>query len=202
MKIICIGLNYKDHIEEMHHEFPQNPVFFLKPDSSLLKNKDFWLPNFSNDIQYELELIFRIGKLGKCVQKKFAHRYIDGIGLGIDVTARDLQKECKDAGRPWEIAKAFDSSAIISNFLALDDFTNIDNINFKLLKNGNEVQIGNSSSMVFSIYEIIEYVSRFMTLKIGDIIFTGTPRGVGKLSVGDHLNAFLEDKEMLNIKVL
>lgn len=202
MKIICIGLNYKDHIEEMHHEFPQNPVFFLKPDSSLLKNKDFWLPNFSNDIQYELELIFRIGKLGKCVQKKFAHRYIDGIGLGIDVTARDLQKECKDAGRPWEIAKAFDSSAIISNFLALDDFTNIDNINFKLLKNGNEVQIGNSSNMVFSIYDIIEYVSRFMTLKIGDIIFTGTPRGVGKLSVGDHLNAFLEDKEMLNIKVL
>lgn len=202
MKIICIGLNYKNHIEEMHHEFPQNPVFFLKPDSSILKNKDFWLPNFSNDIQYELELIFRIGKLGKCVQKKFAHRYIDGIGLGIDVTARDLQKECKDAGRPWEIAKAFDSSAIISDFLPLDGFANIDNINFKLLKNGNEVQIGNSSNMVFSIYDIIEYVSRFMTLKIGDIIFTGTPRGVGKLSVGDHLNAFLEDKEMLNIKVL
>lgn len=202
MKIICIGLNYKDHIEEMHHEFPQNPVFFLKPDSSLLKNKDFWLPNFSNDIQYELELIFRIGKLGKCVQKKFAHRYIDGIGLGIDVTARDLQKECKDAGRPWEIAKAFDSSAIISDFLPLDGFANIDNINFKLLKNGNEVQMGNSSNMVFSIYDIIEYVSRFMTIKIGDIIFTGTPRGVGKLNVGDHLNAFLEDKEMLKFKVL
>lgn len=202
MKIICIGLNYKDHIEEMHHEFPQNPVFFLKPDSSLLKNKDFWLPNFSNDIQYELELIFRIGKLGKCVQKKFAHRYIDGIGLGIDVTARDLQKECKDAGRPWEIAKAFDSSAIISDFLPLDGFANIDNINFKLLKNGNEVQMGNSSNMVFSIYDIVEYVSRFMTIKIGDIIFTGTPRGVGKLNVGDHLNAFLEDKEMLKFKVL
>jgi acylpyruvate hydrolase len=202
MKIICIGLNYKNHIEEMHHEFPQNPVFFLKPDSSILKNKDFWLPNFSNDIQYELELIFRIGKLGKCVQKKFAHRYIDGIGLGIDVTARDLQKECKDAGRPWEIAKAFDSSAIISDFLPLDGFANIDNINFKLLKNGNEVQMGNSSNMVFSIYDIIEYVSRFMTIKIGDIIFTGTPRGVGKLNVGDHLNAFLEDKEMLKFKVL
>lgn len=202
MKIICIGLNYKNHIEEMHHEFPQNPVFFLKPDSSILKNKDFWLPNFSNDIQYELELIFRIGKLGKCLQKKFAHRYIDGIGLGIDVTARDLQKECKDAGRPWEIAKAFDSSAIISDFLPLDGFANIDNINFKLLKNGNEVQMGNSSNMVFSIYDIIEYVSRFMTIKIGDIIFTGTPRGVGKLNVGDHLNAFLEDKEMLKFKVL
>src|SRR5574344_652076 len=202
MKIICIGLNYKNHIEEMHHEFPQNPVFFLKPDSSILKNKDFWLPNFSNDIQYELELIFRIGKLGKCVQKKFAHRYIDGIGLGIDVTARDLQKECKDAGRPWEIAKAFDSSAIISDFLPLDGFANIDNINFKLLKNGNEVQMGNSSNMVFSIYDIIEYVSRFMTIKIGDIIFTGTPRGVGKLNVGDHLNACLEDKEMLKFKVL
>lgn len=202
MKIICIGLNYKDHIKEMHHEMPQNPVFFLKPDSSLLKNKNFWLPDFSNNIQYELELIFRIGKLGKCIQEKFAYRYIDGIGLGIDVTARDLQEKCKEKKHPWEIAKAFDASAIISEFISLEEFPDINNINFKLLKNEQIVQIGHSASMIFSIYKIIEYVSKFMTLKIGDIIFTGTPSGVGELNIGDNFVAFLENKELLNFKIL
>ena len=202
MKIICIGLNYRNHIEELAINVPEVPVFFLKPESCLLKNnKDFWLPNFSKNVQYETEIVFKIGKLGKTIQEKFAHRYIDSVGLGIDVTARDLQENCRNKGLPWEICKCFDGSAIISNFIPIN---NIDpqNINFSLFKNEIKVQAANTSDMLFDINKIIAYISQFMTLKIGDLIYTGTPVGVGKLAIGDKLIGFIEDKEMLNIKIL
>ncbi|HNY43320.1 MAG: fumarylacetoacetate hydrolase family protein [Bacteroidota bacterium] len=202
MKIICIGHNYKDHIEEMNAVLPEKPVFFLKPDSSILQTgKDFYLPDFSNDIQYELEIIVKIHRLGKHIDKKFAHRYYSHIGVGIDVTARDLQRDCKEKGLPWEIAKAFDGSAMLSEWIPIEEIEDVNNINFKLMRNGELVQLGNTKNMVFNIDEIIEYVSKFLTLKIGDIIFTGTPKGVGKLEIGDELKAFIEEKELLNIKI-
>ncbi len=202
MKIICIGHNYTEHIKELNSEIPQKPVFFIKPDSAILQTgKDFYLPNFSNNIQYELEIIFKINRLGKHINKKFAHRYYSHIGVGIDLTARDLQKECKEKGLPWEISKAFDGSAMISQWIPIQEIENVNNINFKLLKNNQEVQFANSKDMIFKIDDIIEYVSKFLTLKIGDIIFTGTPKGVGKIEIGDELTAFIEDKELLNIKI-
>ena len=202
MKIICIGHNYKDHIEEMNAVLPEKPVFFLKPDSSILQTgKDFYLPDFSNDIQYELEIIVKIHRLGKHIDKKFAHRYYSHIGVGIDVTARDLQRDCKEKGLPWEIAKAFDGSAMLSEWIPIEEIEDVNNINFKLMRNGELVKLGNTKNMVFNIDEIIEYVSKFLTLKIGDIIFTGTPKGVGKLEIGDELKAFIEEKELLNIKI-
>lgn len=202
MKIICIGHNYKDHIEEMNAVLPEKPVFFLKPDSSILQTgKDFYLPDFSNDIQYELEIIVKIHRLGKHIDKKFAHRYYSHIGVGIDVTARDLQRECKEKGLPWEIAKSFDGSAMLSEWIPIEEIEDLNNINFKLMLNDEVVQFGNTKNMVFNIDEIIEYVSKFLTLKIGDIIFTGTPKGVGKLEIGDELKAFIEERELLNIKI-
>lgn len=192
MKIICIGQNYKKHIEELGSAYPENPVFFLKPDSAILiNNKDFFLPDFSNNVQYEIELIVRINRLGKHIKKKFAHRYYNEVGLGLDITARDLQQKCKENGLPWEIAKAFDGSAVISSFLPLEDVGEINNLDFKLLKNDAMVQIGNTCDMIFDVDTIIEYVSQFLTLKIGDIVYTGTPSGVGKLAIGDNLKAFL-----------
>lgn len=202
MKIICIGLNYKKHVEELNSIMPESPVFFLKPESSLLRSgKDFYLPSFSNNIQYEIEVLLRINRLGKHIQAKFAHRYFDAIGLGIDFTARDLQQSCKEKGLPWEISKAFDSSAVVSDFIGIEEFSNFEDINFSLYQNDNLVQIGNTSDMIFNFSQIIEHVSKFMTLKIGDIIYTGTPSGVGKVNIGDCLVGKLNGKEMINLKI-
>ncbi len=199
MKIICIGLNYMDHIKEMNNPIPQVPVFFLKPDTSLVRNNNpFFYPEFTNDLQYELEVVLKINKLGRNVSEKFAHRYYNEIGLGIDFTARDLQRLCKDKGMPWEMAKAFDGSAPISSFIPKDRFENLNNINFKLEKNDVIVQKGNTNDMVFKFDHIISYVTKFITLRTGDLIFTGTPVGVGPVKVGDRLKAYLEDELMLD----
>jgi len=202
MKIICIGWNYHDHIKELKNEVPEEPVFFLKPDSALLKNnKPFFLPNFSNEVHHEVEMVLKINRLGKNIEEQFAERYFNEIGLGIDFTARDIQRNCKQKGKPWEIAKAFDQSAPISKFLPIKKFNSIYNLNFSLDVNGKTVQQGNTKDMIFSFKKIISYVSTFMTLKIGDLIFTGTPPGVGTVSIGDHLSAKIEDTELLNFQV-
>lgn len=203
MKIICIGRNYADHAKEMNAPTPEYPLFFLKPDSAILPKKTpFYYPNFTNDLHYECEIIVRINKLGKNISPKFAHTYYDEIGLGIDFTARDLQEECKAKGLPWERAKAFDGSAVIGEqFISKNDL-DISNIDFYLTKNGDKVQIGNTKDCIFSIDTIIAYVSQFMTLKIGDILFTGTPAGVGPVKIGDTLKGYIGNQEMysLNIK--
>jgi 2-keto-4-pentenoate hydratase/2-oxohepta-3-ene-1,7-dioic acid hydratase in catechol pathway len=201
MKIICIGRNYSEHAKELNNAVPEKPVFFLKPDTALLtKNKDFYYPEFSKDIHYEVELVIKISKVGKHIEEKFAHRYYDEIGLGIDITARDLQNEAKKKGLPWEIAKSFDNSAPISDeFINKNDLP--ENINFKLDINGKIVQNGFSKDMIFSVDKIISYISQFYTLKIGDLIFTGTPEGVGPLTVGDKLKAYIGDKLMLHFDV-
>ena len=202
MKIICIGWNYHDHIKELKNEVPEEPVFFLKPDSALLKNnKPFFLPNFSNEVHHEVEMVLKINRLGKNIEEQFAERYFNEIGLGIDFTARDIQRNCKQKGKPWEIAKAFDQSAPISKFLPIKKFNSIYNLNFSLDVNGKTVQQGNTKDMIFSFKKVISYVSTFMTLKIGDLIFTGTPPGVGTVSIGDHLSAKIEDTELLNFQV-
>lgn len=201
MKIICIGQNYKEHIKELNSDYPKEPVFFLKPESAVLRNNVFFLPDFSNDIQHEIEILIRINRLGKHIQAKFAHRYYDAIGLGLDLTARDLQRECKQKGLPWEIAKGFDGSAVISDFLPISEFANLNDISFSLLKNDKIVQQGNTSDMIFGFDKIIEYLSKYMTLKIGDIIFTGTPSGVSKLNHNDNLHGFLQNREMLNVSI-
>ncbi len=201
MKIICIGRNYADHIEELGNERPDEPIIFLKPDTALLKNNDpFFHPDFSNDIHHEIELLVKIKKEGKSINKEFASDYYDEIGLGVDFTARDLQEKAKEKGRPWEIAKAFNGSAPISNFISKEGH-DIKNINFKLEKNGEVVQSGNTSLMLWTVDEIISYVSKFLLLKIGDIIFTGTPKGVGQVKIGDRLVGYLEDKKMLDFEV-
>ena len=204
MKIICVGWNYRQHITEMGIEaHPEKPVIFLKPDSALLKeNKSFFIPDFSSQIEYETELVFKINRLGKNIAEKFAHRYYSEIALGIDFTARDLQQHARQTGSPWEISKGFDGSAVISNFIPLQEFENLQNISFSLFKNGQKVQYGNSNEMIFSIDAIISYVSAFFTLKTGDLIFTGTPSGVGKVEIGDKVTGFIKDKELLNFKIL
>lgn len=202
MKIICIGRNYLPHIKELGHEIPTEPSFFLKPDTSMIvRNRPFFLPDFSQQVEYEVELLVRINKVGKCIKERFAHTYYDEIGLGIDFTARDLQKKCIENGNPWEIAKAFDGSAIISEFIDKQQFKDISNIHFHLDLNGRTVQEGNSAEMLFSIDKIIAYVSQYITLKIGDIIFTGTPKGVGKVAINDTLEGWIEDQKMLNFRV-
>lgn len=202
MKIICIGKNYLKHIQELDRKRPESPVFFMKPDSSIIiRNRPFFLPDFSEEIHHEVELIFRICKVGKCIQTKYAHHYYDAIGLGIDFTARDLQRKCVEEGNPWEIAKAFDGSAVTSQFVDKNHFDDLNNLNFKLLVNDKLVQQGNSGDMLFTIDEIISYVSQFMTLKIGDIIFTGTPAGVGKVAIGDRLQAYIEEEKFLDFKI-
>jgi 2-keto-4-pentenoate hydratase/2-oxohepta-3-ene-1,7-dioic acid hydratase in catechol pathway len=202
MKIIAVGMNYLDHVKELNNEKPENPVIFMKPDSALLKNnKPFFLPDFSNEIHYETEIIIQIDRLGKNISTKFAPRYYSKIGLGIDFTARDIQQEYRKKGYPWEICKAFDGSAVISEFLPIENFGALNNLNFHLNIDGNTVQQGNSRDMIFSVDEIIAYVSRFFTLKIGDIIFTGTPVGVGKVSIGNRLEAYLEDQKMLDFQI-
>ncbi|MFP4555661.1 MAG: fumarylacetoacetate hydrolase family protein [Bacteroidales bacterium] len=202
MKIICIGRNYTDHAKEMNSPIPEKPVFFLKPDSTLLRNNQpFFYPEFSNEIHYELELVLKICRLGRNIQKKFAHRYYKEIGLGVDFTARDLQRTCKEKGLPWEIAKAFDGSAPISQFIKKEEFGDINNLDFRLDKNGSTVQQGNSSQMIFDYDDLITYVSQFITLKIGDLIFTGTPAGVGPVAIGDRLKAYLGEELMLDFFV-
>ncbi|TVZ59079.1 2-keto-4-pentenoate hydratase/2-oxohepta-3-ene-1,7-dioic acid hydratase in catechol pathway [Flavobacteriaceae bacterium MAR_2010_105] len=202
MKLICIGRNYVDHIKELENEKPTDPVVFLKPDSSILaKKQPFFIPDFSDDIHHEVEVLVRINKVGKYIDKKFAHKYYNEIGLGIDFTARDLQAQLKDKGLPWEKAKGFDGAAVIGDWVKVKDIANVDDINFSLKKNTTLVQEGNTSLMLWKIDEIIEYISKYFTLKIGDIIFTGTPAGVGKVSAGDELTGYLEDKQMFSIKI-
>jgi 2-keto-4-pentenoate hydratase/2-oxohepta-3-ene-1,7-dioic acid hydratase in catechol pathway len=202
MKIICIGRNYVKHIEELQNERPAEPVVFMKPDSAvLLKQHPFVIPAFSDDIHHEVELLVKISKVGKYIDAKFAHQYYDEIGLGIDFTARDLQQQLKDKGLPWEKAKAFDGSAVIGEFRSKKLFSSLENINFELKKNGETVQKGNSSLMLWPIDELIAHVSQFFTLKIGDIIFTGTPEGVAKVNPNDVLEGFLEDQKVFRINV-
>lgn len=201
MKIICIGRNYADHAKEMKSEVPEAPIFFMKPDSSVLpKRNPFYLPDFTNELHYEVELIIKISRLGKNIGEKFAHEYYNEIGLGIDFTARDLQQKCKEKGHPWEIAKSFDNSCVIGNeFFDKKDLPK--NISFELHKNQEVVQQGNSKDMLFSPEQIIAYLSQFMTLKIGDLIFTGTPAGVGKVAINDVLEGYLEGEKMFRVKV-
>ena len=202
MKIICIGLNYKSHIEELGKTVPNNPVFFLKPETALTqRNRPFFYPEFSNNIHFETEMVVRINKLGKHIQKKFAHTYYHEIGLGLDLTARDIQAEVFKNALPWEISKAFDGSAVVNRFLPKTNFKNLQSIHFSLLKNKQLVQQGNTSDMLFSIDEIIEYVSQFITLKIGDLIFTGTPCGIGKVEIGDELEGYLENELMFRCRI-
>ncbi len=202
MKIICIGRNYIKHIEELHNERPDEPVVFMKPDSAiLLKQHPFVIPEFSEDIHHELEVIVKINKVGKYIEPKFAHKYYDEIGVGIDFTARDLQQKLKDKGLPWEKAKAFDGSAVIGDFVSKNDFKSLDNLNFELMNNGVTVQKGNTSFMLWKIDELIAYVSQFFTLKIGDIIFTGTPEGVAVVRPDDVLEGFLEGNKLFRIQV-
>jgi 2-keto-4-pentenoate hydratase/2-oxohepta-3-ene-1,7-dioic acid hydratase in catechol pathway len=200
MKLICIGRNYTEHIKELQNERPTDPVVFLKADSSILaKKQPFFIPDFSNDIHYEVEILVKINKVGKHIDKQFAHKYYNEIGLGIDFTARDLQSYLKGKGLPWEKAKSFDGSAVIGNWMPKNDIKDINDINFSLERNGHIVQEGNSSYMLWKIDEIIEYVSKYFTLKIGDIIFTGTPAGVGKVEPEDKLTGFIEGKQMLSV---
>lgn len=202
MKIIAVGMNYAEHVKELKNEIPTEPVIFMKPDSALLKkNKPFYIPNFSDEIHYETELIVKIDRLGKNISEKFASRYYSTIGLGIDFTARDLQRDLRSKGNPWELCKAFDGSAVISEFSPIKDFGEIDNLNFHLSIDGNTVQKGNTADMIFNVNQIIAYVSKFFTLKIGDIIFTGTPVGVGKVAVDNLLEAYLENKQVLKFVV-
>lgn len=202
MKIICIGRNYTDHIEELANERPEEPVVFIKPDSAVLpKEQDFFIPNFSEEIHYEVEVLVRIKKPGKHIDKRFAHKYYDEIGLGIDFTARDLQAKLKAKGLPWEKAKGFDGAAVIGKWIPKSELPDVNQLEFKLLKNGEIVQQGNTSHMLWKIDELVAYVSTFFTLKKGDILFTGTPSGVGKITTNDYLTGSLEDKELFSLKI-
>lgn len=202
MKIICIGRNYTEHIEELNNEKPKEPVIFIKPDSAILpKEQDFYIPEFSKDVHYELEVIIKIIKVGKHIEQKFAHKYYDEISLGIDFTARDLQDQLKTKGLPWEKAKSFDGAAVIGRWVSKSRFNNLDELNFKLKKNEEVVQNSNTSMMLWKIDEIIAYVSKFFMLKKGDVIFTGTPAGVGRIIANDYLSGILENEELLSVKI-
>lgn len=202
MKILCIGRNYAKHAQELGNTLPTEPLFFLKPETAIQpKGHPFFIPHFSNDIHYEVELVVKINKTGKHIEEKFAHKYYSEIGLGIDFTARDIQEECKAKGLPWEKAKGFDGSAQISNTFIEKSDLELDNIPFSLNKNGKQVQLGNSSEMIFKFDKIIAYLSKFYSLKIGDLIFTGTPEGVGKVEKGDFLNGFIGEQEMFKVLI-
>ncbi|MGB5378688.1 fumarylacetoacetate hydrolase family protein [Muriicola sp.] len=202
MKIICIGRNYAEHIKELSNERPKDPVVFIKPDSAVLpKEQDFYIPEFSQDIHYEVEVLVKIKKVGKHIDPKFAHKYYDEIGLGIDFTARDLQAELKEKGLPWEKAKGFDGAAVIGKWLPKTDFKDLKNLHFILTKNDEIVQQGDTADMLWSIDELIGYVSTFFTLKKGDVLFTGTPAGVGRVRPNDYLSGSLEGKELLRLKI-
>lgn len=201
MKILCVGRNYSEHAKELGNAVPENPVIFSKPDTALLKNDEpFYLPEFSNDIHHEVELVIRINKMGKKIQEKFARNYFSEIGLGIDFTARDMQTKLKEKGLPWELAKAFDGSAPLGDFISIEG-KELNNIEFSLLKNGTVVQQGHTGQMIFSFEQIVSFVSQYFTLKVGDLIYTGTPAGVGKVAIGDKLEGFIGDKKMLSCEV-
>lgn len=202
MKIICIGRNYIEHAHELNNPVPAEPVFFMKPETALIRaGLPFFYPDYSKDVHFEVELVLHICKLGKHISEKFAHTYYDKIGIGIDFTARDVQNTCKQKGLPWEIAKAFDGSAPVSKFIPKENFAELYDINFSLQKNNETVQKGNSGMMIFNFEKIIAYVSRFVTLKIGDLIFTGTPAGVGPVNIDDNLKAFIEDQKLLDLNI-
>ena len=201
MKIICIGRNYIDHVDELKNKKPSSPIIFLKPETAvILKNQPFFIPDYSNDVHYEVEILVKIKKLGKSIETKFSHKYYDQVGLGIDFTARDLQSELKKNGLPWEKSKAFDGSALIGEWVNKNEFNDLNNLNFSLNKNGKSVQSGNTFNMLWSIDELISEVSKFFTLKIGDVIFTGTPSGVGKVSENDLFEGFINKKHFFSIK--
>lgn len=202
MKIICIGRNYAEHAKEMNAAVPKEPVFFLKPDTALLKDSQpFYHPDFSDEIHHEIELVLKITKNGKNIEPEFAHKYYDEIGIGIDFTARDIQAMCKEKGLPWEKAKAFDYSAPLGNFINKEKLNALNNIHFKLLINGKTVQTGNTKDLLFSFDSIISYVSKFITLKTGDLIYTGTPQGVGPVKIGDRLEGYIEEHKLLNFEI-
>ena len=202
MKIICIGRNYYEHAKELGNEIPKEPVFFMKPDTAISpKGHPFFIPEFSKNVQYEVELVIRINRLGKYIEEKFAHKYYEQIGLGIDFTARDIQQEVKEKGLPWEKAKGFDGSAVISRKYLDKKELELADLNFSLKKNGEMVQSGNTQQMLFKIDQIIAYISQFYTLKIGDLIYTGTPAGVGQVNPGDILEGFIEEQKMFEVKV-
>ena len=202
MKIICIGRNYIKHARELEHDIPEEPVFFMKPDSSLLlDNRHFYLPGFSEEIHYEVELVIKINRLGKTIEARYAHRYYDEIGLGVDFTARDVQRQLIEKGLPWEKAKAFDSSAVLGDFIPKEELGDLGLIQFSLQKNGEAVQLGNSKDMIFNVDTIIEHISRYVTLKIGDLIYTGTPAGVGPVKINDQLEGFIGDRKMFDFLI-
>ena len=202
MKIICVGRNYVDHIKELNNQRPDSPVIFLKPETSIINKKHpFFIPNFSKDVQYEVEILVKINRLGKAISTEFSHKYYNHIGLGIDFTARDIQNILKNKGLPWEKSKAFDGSALIGNWINKSEIPDLNNINFNLEKNGNIVQLGNTSKMLWNIDELISEISKYFTLKIGDIIFTGTPDGVGRVDENDILVGRINEKECFSIKI-
>ena len=202
MKIICVGRNYASHIEELHNERPQEPVLFMKPDTAVLQKQfPFVIPEFSNEVHHEIELLVKISKVGKYIDAKFAHKYYDEVSVGIDFTARDLQDKLKAKGLPWEKAKAFDGSAVIGDFVPKTDFASLDAIDFELTNNGETVQKGNTAQMLWKVDELVAEVSQYFTLKTGDVIFTGTPQGVAKVSPGDVLEGFLEGKKLFKVQV-
>ena len=202
MKIICIGRNYRDHISELNNKITKEPLFFLKPDTSIQpKGHPFFIPDFSNNIHYEVELVIKISKNGKNIDEQFSHKYYEEIGLGIDFTARDIQQECKELGHPWEKAKGFDGSAQISHKFINKSELDLNNINFKLEKNKKRVQNGNSKDMIYSFDYIISYISKFYTLRAGDLIYTGTPAGVGKVEIGDKLVGYLNEEKILSVNI-
>ena len=202
MKIICIGRNYAEHAKEMKSEVPTEPVFFLKPETALLKNsKDFYYPDFTKDLHHEVEIVLKVCKNGKHIAEEFAHQYYNEIGIGIDFTARDLQMKCKEKGLPWEKAKAFDNSAPVSDFIPKEKFTSLTNLSFNLNINGKLRQQGNTKDLIFSNEKVIAYVSKFITLKTGDLIFTGTPEGVSAVNIGDVLEASIENQKLLTLNI-
>ena len=202
MKIICIGRNYREHAKELNNAVPEKPVFFMKPDTALLqKNNPFFYPDFSKNVQYETEIVLKINRNGRHIEEQFAHKYYDEIGIGIDFTARDLQAEQKKKGLPWEIAKAFDQSAPVGKFLLKSQFPDLNRIRFSLRINDEVRQQGNTEDMMFSFDRIISYVSQFISLKPGDLIFTGTPAGVGPIQINDHFEVFIEDEKLLEFNV-
>ncbi len=200
MKIICVGRNYSNHAKELGNEVPEEPVLFLKPDTALLKGSELYIPEFTNDLHYELEVVVKISKAGKYIQKENAHKHYEQIGLGLDFTARDIQSQLKAKGLPWEISKAFDGSAIVSSFFKKETF-NLNSLNFSLLKNAEQVQLGNTSAMLFDIDTLVSYASKYFTFRVGDLLFTGTPQGVGPVKEKDHLQAFLESDKVIDLQI-
>ena len=202
MKVICIGRNYAEHAKEFGNKVPEEPIFFYKPDISIItRNRPFFYPDFSSDIQYETEIVLEISRLGKHIEERFAHRYYNELTIGVDLTARDLQKKAKQSGHPWEIAKGFDGSAPLGKFVNKTDFPDIYNLNFSLTKNDEVVQKGNTEDLIFNFEQLISYISQFITLKIGDLIFTGTPAGVGPVAINDRLTGAIEDQTLIDFHI-